>query len=85
LRDEKGAIFIEYLSPTSAGRASYQGDKLPSAAIVLAGGAGARPGHAIAEIAVVLRPISDHPASRLCELLPWNWKAPLPYWHHEHR
>jgi hypothetical protein len=29
--------------------------------------------HALAD---AVRRINDHPASRLRELLPWNWKAP---------
>ena len=28
-----------------------------------------------ARLADVLRRINDHPASRLDELLPWNWKG----------
>ena len=29
-----------------------------------------------ARLADTLRRINDHPASRLHELLPWNWKKP---------
>jgi transposase len=29
-------------------------------------------------LADILRRIVDHPASRLHELLPWNWKKPAP-------
>ena len=34
-------------------------------------------------LADVLRRIAGHPASRLRELLPWNWESRPPNWRHE--